>query len=317
MIIMKPADSMLSPVRDLFESERTIEELPGKTKDGENWIRWTPGSRKYGWVMVGTREPRFGTRPTFWESVLLLGMHVAGNTKMDAGHVCGDSVLALGAMGFTFSSGLGQTLLGFCLESAPSRMIRPLCRLAQRAGVYIGRVGDAPRTYALRDIKSDKVLSSRSELELAVRCGSSGGTWSPAGKERSFAWLNELAVLRDDIFDKAQVEMCAEVLPTFLSERTAAEIGWPKSAGRDAWQYTGEQTALWALVLILSIDHAAQVERALSLTRSPGLSVAAASDRLSYLCDARSDMSYSELFRRRVARAHEVIASLFHIGRIL
>jgi hypothetical protein len=282
---------------------------PGKTDSGQAWLRWSNGPVWRGWYAIGTREPNFGARPSFWEQVLLLGMRVMGNARMDAAHAIGPAVIACGAMGWTLDSGSAQTLLGRMLVAAPARVIGPIARLVHAAGVYPGPSGDG---FVLRDVASGGPLVERAELERVVRAGGDGYDWSPAGKKLAFRWLDLLTgLLRDDVFDHVQAELCAELMPLLLTDATREEIRWPKSAARDAWQYTPEQAALWAIALVLSTEHAAELERLLFVSGSQGINQIGAGDRILAMRTVDGDMTYADRFRARATRAIDGAIELF------
>lgn len=295
--------------------------LPSKTPQGETWIRWAAlaagaSPTHAGWYAIGTREPSFGARAGFWESVFLLAMHTVGNKTMDAAHAIGPSLLAIGGLGFTFASGYAQSLLGICLEAAPERIVATLAQLVRHAGVYPARTGTSPRRYVLHEVHGGGGMVG-ADLERAIRAGGDGRAWSTTGKALAFEWVSRMGFLRDDVFDRAQVDMCAEWLPLGLTDIVRAEIRWPRSAGRDAWQYTEEQKALWALALVLSIDDPAETERAILQARaSLSLTPTNAAACLARMYEVRTDATYTERFRARLTVASDKLAELFQTTAI-
>jgi hypothetical protein len=235
------------------------EDAPARTKDGEPWTRWGGYGSYSGWYAIGSREPEVSARPTFWQAVFHVACKVTGG-NLDQAHCCGKGVMSLGGLGVTLRSGFAQILLHECLLTNPERFVEVMAPLLYETGVYTKMCDKSPSGVALCDHKGHPVLTEEAMREI-VMLGSDGLKWTRRQKDRARLWVTCCSkLLRDARMDEAQAAFAEEMMPALLTERTREQMRWPRHGMRDAWQYTHEQQALWALTLILALEDDEQTE---------------------------------------------------------
>lgn len=228
-------DSVASPYRiaplldDPFELPG---DAPGRTSDGDVWVRWANVGAYAGWYAVGTRQPKGGR--SFWSKVYALATSV-GNGTVDAVHAIGPGVLSLGGLSVTMSSGMAQELLHACLERHPLRWMECMAPVLTEA-------------HALRILGFARE-DPMADLEEAVR----------ASKERSRLWVQCCShMLRDARFDEVQEGFLAQHGSQVVGRALADRIGLGRV--KDTWSWSQEQQAVWALAVVMALSDATTTE---------------------------------------------------------
>ena len=218
----------------------------GKTPDGEPWVKWAKDGERSGWLTPGTREPEINKNSSFWQIVYGLGCDF-GNGKIDAVHCVGPS-LSVGGLGLTVSSGLAQVLLYECFVWQPDRFVKNMFPVMRVANVYVGdHHVHGPVFFSGADGKP--VTKGLHEV--------TGIPEEPGGKaasDRSRLWVSKVSrLLRDKIFDEAQLNFCRSQLPMLLSDDARQRVCWPESEPKFFGEWPLEQRALWIIALLLPL----------------------------------------------------------------
>lgn len=199
---------------------------PGKTDDGDVWLRWANVGSYAGWYAIGTRRPKADKNSDFWTKVYGLAAAV-GNGTFDSVHAIGPGILSLGGLGVTATSGFAQDLLRECLKDHPVRWMECMAPvltepLALQAMGFRGHPME--------------------RLEEAIRFS----------KATARLWVESCShMLRDDRFDDTQVRFLARVGPDALGEPLKERLRFAKV--RDTWAWSQEQQAVWAAALVLAL----------------------------------------------------------------
>jgi hypothetical protein len=225
---------------------------PTRTPEGEPWVRW----QHPGWAAAGSRTPN--VKPgRFWDVVTELIPAVTDGT-LDRAQT-GRGVLAAGALGATLRSGFLQKLLLMCLQTEPGHFVATMGEAMAEARVYVGSTERAPSGAAIFEFAGTPILGTETLRRVIMPSGlaypsaEERANWTVKEKARARLWVSSLSkLLRHERIDAVQAAFSSEVLPMLLTDETRAAIRWPESGIGDAWQYTKEQQALWALALVLS-----------------------------------------------------------------
>lgn len=202
-------------------------DAPGRTEDGDVWLRWANVGSYAGWYAIGTRRPKADKNSDFWTKVYALAA-AAGNGTVDGAHAIGPAVLSLGGLGVTAASGVAQDLLRECLKDHPLRWMECMAPV----------LTEQKALGALGFTRDDPMLG----IEQAFR-----GT-----KERAFAWVSCCShLLRDERFDDTQVRFLARVGPDVLGDALKKRLRFANV--RDTSWWSQEQQALWAVALVLAL----------------------------------------------------------------
>jgi hypothetical protein len=225
-----------------FEAPLPFEKPPpSRTADGDPWVRWIAP----GWCAVGARAPV--VKPgRFWDVVTAI-VAATGGGMLDRVHTSEEGILACGALGVTARSGYAQELLRLCLVTEPERFVEVMAPLAHETGVYVGASKHAESGTSFFTMDGRRIATPSAIRQLITL---DIGWKSPNAKERARLWVRTVSkLLRDERMDAVQAEFSKKILPIRLRPHLAAAIRWPEGGPGDAWQYTKEQQALWALAL--------------------------------------------------------------------
>lgn len=203
-------------------------DAPGKTSDGDVWLRWANVGTYAGWYAVGTRRPAGGR--SFWSKAYALATSV-GNGTVDAVHAIGPGVLSLGGLSVTMASGMAQELLHACLERHPIRWMECMAPLLTEP-------------HALRVLGFARE-DPMADLEEAVR----------PSKDRAKLWVQCCShMLRDARFDEVQEGFLAQRGHEVVGRSLAGQIGLARV--RDTWAWSQEQQAIWAVAVVMALSDA-------------------------------------------------------------
>jgi hypothetical protein len=235
-------------------------DAPTRTKDGEPWTRWGHYGSYEGWYAIGGRRVEIEGRPSFWDATFYVACLATGG-NFDQAHCCGRGILSLGGLGVTIHSGFAQILLHQCLLTDPERYLQTMAPVLYATGAYTKRTEKADTGIALVDSKG-KLLLTEKRLREVVMLGSDGTKWNDRQKKRARLWVTCCSkLLRDARMDEAQAAFAEHVMPAMLTERTKEIVRWPRNGTRDSWQYTHEQQALWASVMVMGLADPEETER--------------------------------------------------------
>jgi hypothetical protein len=231
---------------------------PVVTKEGEPWARWANLGSNAGWYVLGTRKPKLLEEHGFWERVWMMACEV-GNGNVDATHCIGPGVLSVGGMAVTVTWGHAQALLAECLRAEPALFVRHMAPVTHATGVFL-EAGDRPFSEKLRHVTRGSLVDPN-ELVDGIRGGAAATYWTSGQKRIGKLWVVCVSnLLRHDCMDAAQVAFCRGTLPELMSGALKLRISWPTNGIEDAWMFTREQQALWALAMVLTIEDLLQAE---------------------------------------------------------
>jgi hypothetical protein len=283
-------------------------DAPVTTRSGEPWARWVNLGEQAGWYVLGTRPAKpaesYDANP-FWNHVFLMACEVA-NGNVDAVHCIGPGVLSVGGMGVTMTWGWGQQLLRECLEEKPGWFLRTMAPVIHETGVYL----DAAYTLTKLCHVQRGSLFEEHELDGAIRGGSGGVNWTAGRKRTARSWVVAVSkLLREERLDMAQMSFCIKALPELMSEALKLRLLWPKNEVYDAWMFTREQQALWAVAMVLTIEDALQAEKLiLAQVQTEPIDAKASLRRLMANCEGEE---YSRTFTMRVLKTVARVQELF------
>jgi len=245
---------MIDPLRRFSPlSYEFRKEHAARTPSGEPWVTWVKTQDSAGWCAWGSRLPPKGTG---FEAVLFEAAHAAlGGGNLDQVHVtCPESVLAIGALGATLTSGQAPALLYECLVEKPAWFLEAMHPVMRDHPWCLRRRHGLTRLWS-EGTEVDGIVS----LARLVR-SERAVDWTPASKESASLWVSSVSkLLRHEDMDRAQSRYVAKTLPMFLPDEVAATIGWPLNGVEDAWQYFPEQKAVWVWALVLNLFEDAQL----------------------------------------------------------
>jgi hypothetical protein len=232
---------------------------PFETKDGEPYVRFAKlDSGQAGYYTIGRRPIQECPQqvPKFWER-LFFAMAVEGNRAWDAAHTI-DPGLCAGAVGF--SGDRPVQLLGLCFTQEPKIFLEIMGPAMGDSRVYIS---DAKRrgTWAFCDKKRETV-----GLDRLLN----GEGWTTRRKESSRRWVSCVsALLHSHIFDTMQVLHLQAEAEAAVTNLLGTAMQWPKRGAAEAWLYSGEQRALWAILLVIALETPRIAESLATLHRAP------------------------------------------------
>jgi hypothetical protein len=153
-------------------------------------------------------------------------------------------------------------------------------------------------------------LFEEHELDGAIRGGSGGVNWTAGRKRTARSWVVAVSkLLREERLDMAQMSFCIKALPELMSEALKLRLLWPKNEVYDAWMFTREQQALWAVAMVLTIEDALQAEKLiLAQVQTEPIDAKASLRRLMANCEGEE---YSRTFTMRVLKTVARVQELF------
>jgi len=295
---------------DMFELPdfQSPADAPTRTKDGEPWTRWGHYGSYEGWYAAGSRSVGKQGRPAFWDATFYVACLATGGS-LDQAHCCGSGILSLGGLGVTLRSGFAQILLHQCLLTDPERYMQTMAPVLYETGTYTKRTEKADTGIALVDSQGRLVLTEK-RLRDVVMLGSDGTKWSERQKKRARIWVTCCSkLLRDARMDEAQGAFAEHVMPAMLTERTKEIVRWPRNGMRDSWQYTQEQQALWASVMIMGLADPEETERMVETCVVGEGRFPDAAQSLLNICTYAGDAA----FLRRLDRTMPRLGELFRV----
>jgi hypothetical protein len=290
-------------------------DAPARTKNGEPWTRWGHYGTYEGWYAIGSRRvEKIEARPKFWDATFYVACQATGG-NLDQAHCCGPGILSLGGLGVTLRSGFAQILLHECLLTDPERFMQIMAPVIHETGVYTKQTEKAETGIALADSKGNPVVAEKAMREI-VMLGSDGIQWTQRQKKRARLWVTACSkLLRDARMDEAQAAFAEHVMPALLTERTKEIVRWPRNGMRDSWQYTHEQQALWALVMVMGLEDAEETERLVAASVAGEGRYPDASTSLANLC-AYATAGVGDAYGERLRRALPLLLELFRITEL-
>jgi hypothetical protein len=289
------------------------ENPPLVTDDGRPWVRWANVGAWSGWYTLGTRRYHPMEHPDgiegFWELVCLLASEV-GNGRSDACHCIGPGVLSVGGLGVTVASGFGVALLARCLCEAPLHWVSSVAPAVHATGTYL-RVSDEGLDSVLLENVEHGTVRDRIGYEGAIRGGSPGNRWSGSQKRKARVWVESVSrALAHPSSDRAAAQFCRDHLPKILGP-IAGLAQWPVNGIQDAWMWSIEQRALWALAMVLVIEDELQALRAMRSCIQWEPEDAKASLRNLRSLAERDDTEHTPTFRKRVGHTVDRVQDVF------